>query len=263
MGVANIKLNGMKAEEFPSLKEVAAPGISVKGMVTALKRISFSAPTEDSRPVLYGVILTPIDGNTIELAATDGFRLAITQVKTEGGPLPVKAIIPFDAVKAIEKLFTGEVTLKINIERVSVEANGLAMIFYLCQGTYPNYKQFIPKEGTLASFHRIELLEALQTIKVMGITSPITRLVTKNDNIATVSAGDEAEGSISVDITAEGHVKTSFNYNHLIDILKSTGDEAVTLQQLNPQSPILFQLSEATHVVMPMFVKWENTKKEE
>ena len=75
---ANIK--GIDAKEFPELCSSAEPKAQVpleaKALGEMLDRVVFAAATDESRPVLAGV-LAKFDANRLTLAGADGFRLSV------------------------------------------------------------------------------------------------------------------------------------------------------------------------------------------
>ena len=77
------RLLGTDAEEFPPIPSVAEGiGVSIlpKTLRAAINQVAFAAATEDSRPVLTGVKIE-LEGDTVTLAAADGFRLAVHTAK--------------------------------------------------------------------------------------------------------------------------------------------------------------------------------------
>src|SRR5215208_1743281 len=72
-------MGGLDADDFPPAP-VVKDGVDVqldpKGLRQAIAQTVFAAATDDSRPVLTGVD-TKFEGNTLTLAASDGFRLSV------------------------------------------------------------------------------------------------------------------------------------------------------------------------------------------
>ena len=81
-------INGIDAEDFPPIPEVS-DGITTNIEAAALRegiaQVVFAAATEESRPVLTG-ICTEFENEQLNLAAADGFRLAVHKM-TLGTPI--------------------------------------------------------------------------------------------------------------------------------------------------------------------------------
>ncbi len=70
-------LNGSDSDDFPPMPNAGqGEGISFKAsaLKDALRQVVYAASTDDSRPVLNGVLFE-MEGSNLTLAATDGFRL--------------------------------------------------------------------------------------------------------------------------------------------------------------------------------------------
>ena len=75
-GASQFKLNGLPADEFPTLAEVDfSEGISVTGkdLNALIHHTSFAVSTEESRPILNGVLWELRDGE-MKMVATNGHR---------------------------------------------------------------------------------------------------------------------------------------------------------------------------------------------
>ena len=81
---ANIK--GIEADEFPTIPVVNAEQPTVRIMPgvlrEAISQVAFSAASDDTRPVLAGVLMRLHD-DTVTFAATDGFRLSVRTVELD------------------------------------------------------------------------------------------------------------------------------------------------------------------------------------
>src|SRR5690625_4705221 len=79
-------INGLDPEDFPVLPSVSGDGFTVdingQTMREAITMVEFSAATDESRPVLAGV-LTRFEGTTMTMASADGFRMAVIDQELE------------------------------------------------------------------------------------------------------------------------------------------------------------------------------------
>jgi DNA polymerase-3 subunit beta len=72
-------IKGIDAQEFPlisTLSENHSISLDAQELREAIAQVSFAAATEESRPVLTGV-LAQFDEDRLTLAAADGFRLSV------------------------------------------------------------------------------------------------------------------------------------------------------------------------------------------
>ena len=82
---ADAEINGIDAEEFPVLPRVEAgaftASVDPQVLREMISQVEFAAASDDSRPVLAGVLVR-LEDDRITMAAADGFRLA---VQTQAG----------------------------------------------------------------------------------------------------------------------------------------------------------------------------------
>ena len=111
----NIK--GVDAQEFPIIPNptTTRPFASTPDMLQQMiDQVVFAAATDESRPILTGV-LAKFSGKTLTLAAADGFRLSVRTAQLEDGvDEPLEVIIPARALAELSRI-CGEQTDPISI----------------------------------------------------------------------------------------------------------------------------------------------------
>ncbi len=271
------RISGVDAKDFPPIPSVDE-GITTKVEVEALRqginKVVFAAATEESRPVLTGVC-AQFNGDSLTLAAADGFRLAVyklpiaTPVSQE-----TEVIIPGRTLAELNRLIadqeeTVDITLNPNKSQVLFRLKNVELISQLIQGTFPNYSQLIPQSSTTKVIVNVaDFLRATKTASIFARDgSGIVRLlITPGGELSpgklSVSARSEEIGDDvgEIDATVEGEeAKIAFNGKYLTDVLSVLTEAQVALETTNPSSPGLIRpvgTDNYTHVVMPMFVQW-------
>ncbi len=76
-GASNTTLPAGDVREFPPMVEVKGKGITFPNLVYTLKEVDYAMAKESNRPVLNGICFNTVK-RSLELAAADGFRMAIT-----------------------------------------------------------------------------------------------------------------------------------------------------------------------------------------
>ncbi|MCK9246186.1 MAG: DNA polymerase III subunit beta, partial [Anaerolineaceae bacterium] len=80
-GTLNTDIKGISAEDFPPMPSPdleSAIALNVENFKEQIQQVVFAASTDDARPNLTGVHMT-FNGNTLEMAATDGYRISIAK----------------------------------------------------------------------------------------------------------------------------------------------------------------------------------------
>jgi DNA polymerase-3 subunit beta len=288
------RISGVDAKDFPPVPKVAG-GIETKVEVDELKQaigqVAFAAATEESRPVLTGVD-AEFDGNTLTLAAADGFRLAVYKLSlAQAVAQKTEVIIPARTLAELSRLVTEQeikpgkeakywrgkkleeeeksgVEITINPEKGQAlfKLKDIELVSQLIQGSFPNYSQLIPKKyNTKAVIGVADFLRATKTASIFARDgSGIVRLVVApgSPGKVIVSARSEEIGDDvgEIDAMVEGdESKIAFNGKYLTDVLSVLHESQVALETTNPSSPGVLKpvgTDNYVHVVMPMFVQW-------
>jgi len=270
-------INGIDAQDFPPIPQVSdgmTTNIEASALREGITQVVFAAATEESRPVLTG-INTEFEDEQLNLAAADGFRLAVHKT-TLGTPVSQKTtvIIPSRTLNELNRLL-GDQEEPVEIIINQQKSQGLfrlknaELVSQLIQGSFPNYSQVIPQSYTTRAV--VDINQFLQVIKMSSIfardASGIVRLViTPGAELTpgkiTVSAQAEEVGSnvSEIDALTDGEeAKIAFNVKYLSDVLSVLHQSQVALEVTTPSSPGVIRpigVDNYVHVIMPMFVQW-------
>jgi len=270
-------INGIAAEDFPPIPQVSdglITNIEVDALREGIAQVVFVAATEESRPVLTGINIE-FDGSELNLAAADGFRLAVHKM-TLGSPVSEKStvIIPARTLNELNRLLGDqeepvEITINQQKSQVLFRLKNAEIVSQLIQGSFPNYSQVIPQSYTTRAV--VDINEFLRVSKMSSIfardASGIVRLVITpgvelTPGKVTVSAqAEEVGGNVSeIDALVDGEeAKIAFNVKYLSDVLSVLHQSQVALEVTTSSSPGVIRpigVDNYVHVVMPMFVQW-------
>ena len=271
------RISGIDAKDFPPIPTVDE-GITTKVEVETLRQginqVVFAAATEESRPVLTGVC-AQFEGNTLTLAAADGFRLAVYKLAiTAAVSEPTEVIIPARTLSELNRLIADQeepvdIMLNPGKSQILFHLKNIDLVSQLIQGNFPNYSQLTPQSyNTRVIVNVGDFLRATRTASIFARDgSGIVRLVVtpgsaQGPGKLAVSARSEEIGDDvgEIDATVEGdESKIAFNGKYLTDVLSVLHEAQVALETTNPSSPGLIRpvgTDNYTHVVMPMFIQW-------
>ncbi|MCK4315323.1 MAG: DNA polymerase III subunit beta, partial [Anaerolineae bacterium] len=152
--VANIK--GIDAQEFPIVPvPEGEEGIPIESNIlrAAIEQVALAAATDESRPILTGV-LAKFEGTQLTLAAADGFRLAVRTVSLpQSVSDPFNIIIPSRALVELGRI-SGEqkepivITVTPTRNQVLFQLTDIVLVSQLIDGNFPDYQQIIPRDTT-------------------------------------------------------------------------------------------------------------------
>ena len=271
---ANIK--GIDAQEFPIIPTAEdgekAIRLEPEDLRQMIDQVAFAAATDESRPLLTGV-LAHFEGNRLTLAAADGFRLSV-----RSAPLgrevdqPVEVIIPARALGELARISADqedlvEVIITPARNQILFHLTDVDVVSQLIEGKFPDYNQIIPSgfvtrtvldaSGFLKAA-RVSHLFARDAANIVRLEiSPGDELMPGYLTLAATSAelGDNVG---QVDAAIEGDpVEIAFNAKYLIDILSVVGSAQVALETTSASSPGVLRPvgdEDFIHVIMPMHI---------
>ena len=127
-------INCLPEGEFPIIKKIENAKkykITGKNLKDIINKVSFSVSSDDSRPVLKGVLFE-IDGNEITVVAIDGYRLAKMVGFLEESDGGITAIVPGRSLNEVSRLIEDdEQIINIYLQKTLDLKNDLAHILIL------------------------------------------------------------------------------------------------------------------------------------
>jgi DNA polymerase-3 subunit beta len=240
---ANFKMMGMEKDQFPKMADLEKEDrITLSGdtLTKMIRRSVYSVARDDTRPVLSGV-LWELSQNEMGMVGTDGHRLARMGVT---GDLGIKedqgVIVPPKALNQILRLVGegGEVGIAIDKAFVGFFVGDTTVYSRRIEGTFPNYKQVIPKNNSnILSVDRTGLMSAMRRVALLADskTHKIKMHIGKGKIKLTASTPDlgEAEEEVPAEYTGEDMV-IGYNASYVLDVLKSAEGDQIRFELGSP-----------------------------
>jgi DNA polymerase III subunit beta len=273
--LANIR--GMDASEFPLIPSAEGGEPPVRFEASQLKEmieeVAFAAADDDSRPVFTGVLIQ-VSEEKITFAAADAFRLAVRVAPLPGDDHPRGDIlVPARTLTELARILPSEGQVEMivtpNRSQVLFHTPQLDLVSRLIEGTFPNYRQIIPKEHTTRAV--VETKQFAEAAKRAALFARDSSNITRIKINAGANDGLEP-GSITVEATAEDlgdnvstinaavdgpELQIIFNVKYLAEVLAVLGTPEVALEANAPTKPGVIKpvgSSDYTYVIMPMHI---------
>lgn len=255
---------GEQGDDFPvieQLDESKSIEIRAEDMLKAVSRVLFATARNEAMYSLAGVYVN-IEGDTMEIVATDTHRLALSTKKLHTPAAnPMKAIVLSKGMAELCKLLHNEEMIRVQITDTMFLArtSRATVVSHLIEGQFPRYKEVIPSgfEKSM-TVKRDELMQALRQAALL--TNEVTRAVklTTMDKMVVIQsvAPEMGEAKIELDAEVVGEETTvSFNCQYISDMLKVLDCEMVTMQLRDKNSPGMVQTEDYIYVVSPIYPK--------
>jgi DNA polymerase-3 subunit beta len=241
--VRGFKLLGIPREEFPNFPPVNFDDswtVTSSDLQKLINHVSFAASTEESRPILNGV-LWEVKGDLMRMVATNGHRLAKMDVSVSGGSAAAELIVPPKALEQVRRLFgpSDEIEIAKSDNHLGFRTGSTLVFTRLVEGPYPNYEQVIPRENDRAcTVEKDGLASALRRVGVVASdqTHRVRLQFTGGALKLSVSTPDLGEAQDEVAITYDGDaLEIGFNATYLLEILKYMPTDEVRLTFKAPE----------------------------
>lgn len=266
---ANVK--GIEADEFPVLPTVkGTPLVSFDNAATlrtALDQVTFAAAQDDTRPVLAGVLLrVTFDG--VCLAAADGFRLAVKNLRGETTVLPTEKreeIIPAKSLQQVARALSDDTPVDVVLteSQALFRCGDTEVVTRLVAGKFPDFERIIPgKHLTRTVVDTAAFSKDVRLASYFASASAnIVKLEFDTNGAYTISAnaseiGDNKSSGEAM-VAGEGG-QIALNVAFLQEAIAACKSQQIAIETQTPQSPaVLKPVGDDTylHIVMPMTVR--------
>lgn len=247
-GRSRTRIAGMSRESFPDLPVMPAvlASLPAKVLVTMIGRTIFSISSEESRFTLNGAMMI-LKPTGITMVATDGHRLAMTEVQTElpGVAGTYKALLPKKAMAELQKL-AGEAAPDAMI-RFSGDDNHLffelgerLLLSRKLSGNFPDFERVLPKDAPHSiTMNRDDLKAAIERVAQFSDerSRAIRFQVAPGEVKIYSSVSDTGESEESLPVEYEGEkLEIGFNAQYLGDFLRAIPEASATFHFKDPNS---------------------------
>jgi DNA polymerase III subunit beta len=270
---ANIR--GIDAEEFPSLPSISEGfQISVDAAVLhdSVAQVAFAAASDDSRPVLTGVLVI-FKGDEMTMVAADGFRMAVKRAALQ---TPVEQetsiIVPARALRELGRIVAdSQESVGISVtqtrNQVLFRLGNVELVSRLIEGQFPPYERIIPPASpNKAVVSTGEFLNANRTASIFARdNSNIVRLqftpgeegLTPGKLTLSATSAEVGDNVGEIDAAITGQPpQIAFNSRYLDELLKVLEKSSQLMLEVNTaSSPGTFRPvgdEGYMHVIMPM-----------
>ncbi|MCM1511688.1 MAG: DNA polymerase III subunit beta [Oxalobacter formigenes] len=264
-GKSRFSLQTLDAADFPVVAEspeyengVELPQKSLKAL---LGMVHFAMAQQDIRYYLNGMLLIA-EGKTLLAVATDGHRLAYSQVETQEEYGRKEVIIPRKTILELQRLLTDSedpVRIYLSPAQIKFAFSGIELISKLVEGKFPDYTRVIPKSyKNRFTISREQFQRALQRAAIMtsdkfkGI-----RCIVETGSLKISSTNTDQEEAIEemeIDYTGDA-IDIGFNVTYLLDVLGNQKSENIAVELGDANSSALITVpdnADFKYVVMPM-----------
>lgn len=249
-GSAKFTLPTLPINEYPNLPTMPETSGEIASDIfaTAVNQVAVAAGRDDSLPTLTGIHVD-INKETITLAATDRYRLAVREINwTPNNPEEtttalLRARTLADAARTISstKNISFAVAPNTSNERlIGFTTEQKSMTSRQLDGTFPPYRHLLPSESIATAVVEVAtLLDSVRRVALVTDKTVPLRLKFNNNSLQLeAGAGDDAQATEEIQISYTGEpIDIAFNPTFLTDGLNALGTTYVNIAFTGSNKP--------------------------
>jgi DNA polymerase-3 subunit beta len=255
-GSTRFSLPTMAVEDYPALPSLPAETgrLPADLFAEAISQVAVAAGRDDTLPMLTG-IRVEISGETIVLAATDRFRLAVRELtwSVVSPDIEVAVLVPAKTLAEAAKAGPDGTEVRLSLGAgagvgkdglLGISGDGKRSTTRLLDAEFPKFRQLLPTEHTaVATTGVVELTEAIRRVALVAERGAQIRMEFAAGQLR-LSAGADDVGRAEEDLPVEfagDPLTIAFNPTYLTDGLGSLHSERVAFGFTTPSRPAVLR----------------------
>ena len=263
------RMSVVNPAEFPTIPTIEAKGhyaLSLDLLKLMLKRVDFAITKEDPKFQLNGALVKLLPGE-IEIAATDGHRLAVVRAPGPNEEIPFEQqLFPRKLLTEFARFSDESVTIGLDENHLGFWMGDRSLISRIVDLKFPQYEKVIVRDHPFrARVNRLELLSSLRRVSLMANEKArgVRFAFDPSGDLTLQSFGYErGEAHETLGTLYQGEpIEVSLNASFIIDFLQVVDVEMVEFQMKSPKNQTILvpidddaRLEEYVYVLMPMRV---------
>jgi DNA polymerase III subunit beta len=254
-GSARFSLPTMAVEDYPTLPTLPEETgvLSADLFAEAIGQVAVAAGRDDTLPMLTG-IRVEIAGDSVVLAATDRFRLAVRELTwSTASDIEAAVLVPAKTLAEAAKAGTAGTEVHLSLGAgaavgkeglLGIRSDGKRSTTRLLDAEFPKFRQLLPAEHTaVATVGVAELTEAIKRVALVADRGAQVRMEF-GDGLLRLSAGADDVGRAEEDLAVEfvgDPLTIAFNPTYLTDGLGSLHSDRVSFGFTTPSRPAVLR----------------------
>ncbi len=252
-------------EDFPTIPHITEEFSSFSApanlLVEGMKSVNFCSSSTTIKPELGSVYIYQDSGELL-FVATDSFRLAEKKMKVAVGE-DIKLLIPNKNVIELIRFLSG-ITDDVEVRYTENQISFLHKNYYftsrVINGTFPDYRQIIPKEyTTTVRLLKQDFLDSLKKASIFsGKFNQIKITINPKEGLFSIATTQADIGAHTDALTAETtgeEFEAHFNEKYVSDVLPHITLDSIELSFAGKGRPLVIKPiphGSFLYLVMPM-----------
>ncbi len=257
---AVFNIAGKSGEDFsylPSIEKNKFIYLSQFSLKELIRQTIFSIGDNDNNKLMTGELFEVKD-NMLTVTALDGHRISIRKLELKESFENIKVIVPGKTLNEISKILTGgtdsDVRIFFESNLIAFEFDNTIVVSRLIDGEYFKVEQMISSNfDTIMSINKKEFLDCIDRSTLLvkeGDKKPIIINITDGELELKISSylGSMNE-QIAIDKDGKD-IMIGFNPKFLMDALKGSDEENVSIYRVNPKAPCVIKNEDESYIYL-------------
>jgi DNA polymerase-3 subunit beta len=250
-GRTSYSICGLSAEEFPELPDFTGETkveMPLQLLREMIRQTAFSAAAGSEAKAVHTGVRFALTSGALELAALDGFRLAIRKEPIAYEGIALSYAVPrktVEEVRALDVAEDAQVTILSGKRHIAFDVGPYHVVSRLLDGEFMNYAAAIPAEfsgeGLISAKHLASAIERISLIILEKLKAPVRFHILPQEECVALSCSTalgSADDSVTAQLKGED-LEIGFNNRYLLDALRAADTEQVRLRYKSMTSPML------------------------
>ena len=237
----------------------------VEDVIHQIDTTRFAISNEETRFYLNGIYFHKNDNGMLASVATDGHRLALSQMKMPENidDIP-QVILPKKAIGEIRKLiddYEGKIDISLSETRAEFSFGNVKLTTKLIDGSFPDYTKVIPTNNDkIMTVNAEKFYSAVDRVSTISSEKSRSVKINLKPGVLVLSASNpDASSAIEeIEVSYDGEeIEIGFNARYLIEIAQQINNVTMQIALSDPGSPsLIFSPNDKNNlfVLMPMRV---------
>lgn len=263
-------ISAVEYPDFPAISTEDEKKITFSVLKQIVDRVGFSASSDDSRPVLTGM-LWDVGKETVKVVSTDGYRLSLLSLPLASiGQIEKTLLLPASVLREVVRVYSETDTNELSFswsekeKQVFFYTQDIVVVTRVLDGEFPSYQAVIPSDQTLqVTFSKTGLVQAVKMAAIFARESANIIRWKFSDIDLLVNANSPQIGTNASTVSYTGAdlngKEIAFNSKYLLELLSHIEGENVVFSMTETLRPGVFYEENSNkgflHVIMPVRVQ--------
>lgn len=247
---SSFNLNGINPQEFPNLyleKNKEPISLNTTIFKEIINQTAFTASSSETRPILTGINFK-ITNKTLEVIATDSYRLSKKKIDVDANVDNINVVIPCRNLLELTKIIIDDnenLEMHLFNNKVLFVYKNILFQSRLLSGTYPASSNIIPTNFNISVECELNKLFGMidrASLLTSDKDKNTIKLILEN-KILTIFSNSPEIGKVEekMEVNNDNFIDISFSSKYMLEALRSFKSDKILINMIDNNNPIILK----------------------